>query len=332
LAANADRERVHQLEVSDENGEALLTLPDDVALVEAAFADLEENAGRAIGMLVIDPITAFLSSSTDSHKDASVRRALFPLAALAERRDLAVVVVAHLTKDENRRLLSRITGSGAFVNAARAVLAFARDPEDPEGERGSRRVLVMAATNWGRMAPSLAAHVETTWVPTDDGPTEQPVLVLDGECELSASDLQRGAPEASDDEVADAILLALGSGPRPSAEVKDELNAALRLSRRTVERAASRLEGDELLVRDKAGFPPIATWALASRVDARDVANGKSGANAGDSDPVSANSDTVWRRVADANEPTAQQAFACSCATPGELAPDGRCSRCWGVP
>ena len=26
-----------------------------------------------------------------------------------------------------------------------------------------------------------------------------------------------------------------------------------------------------------------------------------------------------------------QQAFACSCASPAEPAPDGRCSRCWGA-
>ncbi len=49
-----------------------------------------------------------------------MRRALAPLAAMAERLDLAVVVVAHLTKDEGKRLLSARVGAGAFVNAARS--------------------------------------------------------------------------------------------------------------------------------------------------------------------------------------------------------------------
>jgi hypothetical protein len=132
IAHGADLARVHRLDLVDKDGSALMTLPDDVDLIAGAFTQLQATTGRRIGMLVIDPITAFLSPTLDSHKDASVRRALAPLASLAERLDLAVVVVAHLTKNENQRLLARVTGSGAFVNAARAVLAFARSPDDAE--------------------------------------------------------------------------------------------------------------------------------------------------------------------------------------------------------
>ena len=68
---------------------------------------------------------------------------------MAEALDLAVVVVMDSTKDESRTLMARVGGSGAFVNAARSVLALVRDPDDPEGEQGKRRLLVHPASNWG---------------------------------------------------------------------------------------------------------------------------------------------------------------------------------------
>jgi hypothetical protein len=301
MAHGAGLDRVHRLDLFDADGRSLFTLPDDVAAVEAAIGDLQRSTGRTIGMLVIDPITAFLSSETDSHRDASVRRALFPLAGLAERMDLAVVVVGHLTKDQNRELLSRVTGSGAFVNAARAVLVLGRDPDDPDGEDGSRRVLVMAATNWGKIAASLAWHIETVTVQTDEGPTEQPVLVLDGECEVHAGDVQRGAPNATGEEVEDAGLVALRDGKRPGADVKREVSSDLRVSLRTVERAAERLELGKLLDRSRSGYPAVATWALApvaTPPDATRVATEETRANAGDSGVGSVSCDTPPCRVA----------------------------------
>jgi hypothetical protein len=154
MAAGADLDRVHRLEVADEHGESLFTLPDDVPLVESSIASLRDK-GRTVAMVVIDPIGAFLPERTDSHKEAHVRRALAPLAAMAERCEVAVPIVMHLTKDESKRLISRVSGASAFVNAARSVLGVVRHPDDPAGEQGRERVLVHVASNWGRYAPSL---------------------------------------------------------------------------------------------------------------------------------------------------------------------------------
>jgi hypothetical protein len=95
-----------------------------------------------------------LPASLDSHRDAQVRRALAPLSKMAERLDIAAVTVARLTKDETKRLIQRVSGSGGFVDSARSVLAFVRDPDDPESEQGNQRILVHVAANWARLAPS----------------------------------------------------------------------------------------------------------------------------------------------------------------------------------
>jgi AAA domain len=150
MAHGADLDRVHRIEVAGDDGDATFTLPNDVDTLRAEIVRLREEEGADVRLVVMDPIGAFLAESTDSHNDAHVRRALTPIARLADELEIAVVIVAHLTKDESRRMLHRISGAGAFVNAARSVLAFARDPNDADGERGSDRVLVHVAANWGR--------------------------------------------------------------------------------------------------------------------------------------------------------------------------------------
>lgn len=273
MAHGADLDRVHRVRVLDKTGESLLTLPDDASLLEAEV-ERHRAEGRTIGLLVVDPIGAFLSEATDSHRDSSVRRALAPLAAFAERLDLAVVVVAHLTKDESKRLIARVSGAGAFVNAARSVLVFAPDPDDPEGEQGSERVLVHVRSNWGRLAPSLGARIESRDVEVDDGSiADVGYLAMKGETSIGVEDLQRG-PDEDGADAEELIGAALADGARPSREVKAEVAAQLGCSRKTVERAGTRMAGRGELVIDSGGFPRTTTWALPTSGDSRDSAVG----------------------------------------------------------
>lgn len=262
MACGADLDRVHRIEVHDADGVSLLTLPDDVADLEAAITKLRA-AGRIVAMLVVDPIGAFVPETANTHADAPVRRILAPLAALADRQDLAVIAVAHLTKDESKRLISRVSGSGAFVNAARSVLAMVRDPDDPEGEQGAQRLIVHVASNWGRYAPTLAAHVEGRDVDTDDGErTSVGYLVIDGESSATVDDVQRGRDDDAGD-AEEAIGGTLAGGPRPSLEVKARVMEELGCSRRTVERAAERMAERGELAIEAGGYPRKTTWRLA---------------------------------------------------------------------
>jgi hypothetical protein len=262
MAANANLERVHRVDVSDDDGAGTFTLPDDVRRLEVAL-DALAAAGRTVAMLVIDPIGAFLSAGTDSHKDASVRRALTPSAQLAMDRGMAVVAVAHLTKDQSQRLMSRVSGSVAFGAAPRSVIGFARDPDDPDGEQGADRIIVHAKSNVGRYATSLTARIESRMVDTHDGLADTGFLRITGESTIGVDDLQRGRDDDGPD-CEEAIGLALAGGPRPSREVKAQITAELGCSRRTVERAAVRMHGRDEIVIEKSGFPPTSTWALAN--------------------------------------------------------------------
>jgi hypothetical protein len=262
-AYGADLERVYRVEVHDEHGPSLFTLPDDVPILEKAIRDLRAT-GRKMPLLVIDPIGAFVPSGANTHADAPVRRILAPLAQLADELNLAVLIVAHLNKDEAAKLINRITGAGAFVNAARSVLMFVRDPEDPDGEQGMQRLILHAACNWGAYAPTLAAHVEGREIDTDDGDiTSVGYLIIDGESPLTVDDVQgsTGPPEHAND-TEEAILAFLEDGPRPSIDVKVAVTAKLECSRKTVQRAAVRLSEQGEIEIQSGGFPRRTTWKL----------------------------------------------------------------------
>ena len=261
-AHGADLDRVFKLNVLGDEG-AMFTLPDHAAALELKIDHLRREQQLDLRLVVVDPIGAFLSSELDTHRDASVRRALAPLAGMADRLDLAVLVVAHLTKDQTTRMIHRVSGAGAFVNASRSLLVLARSPDDPDGEAGYERVLGHVASNWGQLAPALSVRIVSKPVKLDDGSTS-PVAVFEilGETDISVDDLQRGVGTTRE-EAEEAIVEALRDGPRDALEVKKQLAKELGCSRRTIERAAGRMEAQGKLERiSGATYPPSMTWAL----------------------------------------------------------------------
>lgn len=133
-AAGADVSRIVSLQAVEHRDsksgamvKAGFTLADLLAL-EAAIAQTP-----ACRLVVIDPVSAYLAGA-DSHVNAEVRAALAPLAELAQRTGVAVLLVTHLRKGEGLAVY-RAIGSIAFTAAARAVWAVAQDRDDPTGHR-----------------------------------------------------------------------------------------------------------------------------------------------------------------------------------------------------
>jgi hypothetical protein len=123
-----------------------LTLPDDMELLEAAAERVQAK------LVVLDPLAAFLAGAMAS--EVSARRALAPLAEMAQRRRLAVLVVRHLVKagSSSSNPLYRGAGSIAIAGTARSVLLVGADPahKDPH-----RHVLAQTKT-YLAAPPSLA--------------------------------------------------------------------------------------------------------------------------------------------------------------------------------
>jgi putative DNA primase/helicase len=101
----------------------------DMPALERAFVQLGE-----VTLLIVDPIVTIVQK--DNNSPSEVRRSLAPLIGLAWRFDCALLGLQHFTKgSKGADPTERILGSGAWVQAARLVLACARI-EDGTGADG----------------------------------------------------------------------------------------------------------------------------------------------------------------------------------------------------
>ena len=243
-AAGADTERIVALSMIGvgTGAERLVSLTQDLEAIEAAI----RRVGAAL--VVIDPLMAFLTGKTDSHKDQDIRRALAPLAALAERTGAAVLLVRHLNKSAGGNALYRGGGSIGIIGAARAGLVVAPDPEDSE-----RRILAANKHNLSRAAPSLLFRVEAA-------PNGAARVEWGGASDLTAGDILKEPEDSKRASLlsdAKAFLLEeLACGPMGAEVVKKDARGA-GVSERTLKRAKSALG-----VKSKKGSDGIWSWVL----------------------------------------------------------------------
>jgi hypothetical protein len=177
-----------------------------------AHTDILDEALTRTGarLVVIDPIMAFLAPNVVNTSDQSVRRALLPLAQLADRHGCAILLIRHLNKRSGGRSLYRGDGSIAFHGVCRASWLIARDPRQP-----TRCILAQMKNNLAAAQPSLAYTV----TPRESGP---PSLTWTGASSWTADQLLaagglRGG--AALERVCDFLTTFLAAGPRTSREI-----------------------------------------------------------------------------------------------------------------
>jgi hypothetical protein len=176
----------------------------------------------------------------DSHNNAEVRGLLAPLAELAARRQVAVLAITHLRKGAGSAI-NRSIGSIAFVAAARAAYAVARDPDDD-----TCRIFGPLKNNLGddrtgfrfRLIPGEgSARVSwdsTPFEPDMDGLMNRPSPRREREEGV------RAAPALED--AKDWLRSALANGPRPCKELMAEATGRGEISEKSLRRAKSDLE------------------------------------------------------------------------------------------
>lgn len=256
-AVQADLNLVHFAAIQTDDGlEDGIVVPDDLDLVEAEMLTVGAR------LLIVDPLVAHLPGGIDSHKDQSVRTALAPLYRMAQRIDCAVLALFHLNKAQGMMPLQRLSGSGAFGNAARSVLLLDRDPDDPDGEAGSQRVLAHIKCNDAPLAPSLLYRIEPILLPatTTEPEVETSRLELIGESPHSGRallDVPSGEERTALDEATDFLRAELDDGARHPAGDLFKDAGKVGINYRTLRRAREKL-GVEL---EKTGFGRGGTWA-----------------------------------------------------------------------
>ena len=225
-AAGADLSRVFVLDavrdelVADASILRAFNLRTDLSELGAM---LTEIGGAAL--IVIDPVTAYLGS-TDSHKNAEIRALLSPLADLATKHGAAVVCVSHFNKDVHGEALMRVTGSLAFVAAARAAYVVTKDQESE-----SRRLFLPLKNNLGNDQTGLAFTVEETQIESAAGTIKTSRVMWEaGTVTITATDAMR--PQVNEeergelDEAKDFLTGLLADGPISSKQIRADAEGA----------------------------------------------------------------------------------------------------------
>lgn len=253
-ALGADMKRVHIIEGVGEDREQF-TLPLDLL---ALRAKIEETHAA---LVIIDPIGAAIGGGIDSHVDASVRRMLAPLAALAEDTGCTILLVMHLGKGAKPAIHAGL-GSVAFTGAARIVLAIGAAPDNP-----AHRILATVKNNVSQHAPSLRYFISTWSGYADEGGelVEAPCINWMGTDTATADDLIVARNEQADsradrEDARDWLHDELAKkGPCNAGELLREGVDGMGFSKRTLQRIATR---DLKVQRSRDGERGPWIWAL----------------------------------------------------------------------
>lgn len=226
----ADVSRVHLLTaVGSKSGERHVTLSD-----VDAIGDVLKRIGD-VRLVVVDPIGSYLGGRTDAHRDNEVRSVLAPIAALAEKFGVGVLLVAHRRKSTAAMADDLAMGSKAFTGVARAVWHLSRDPDDHQ-----RRLLLPGKCNIAPEGGGLA------WTIIPDPPRiaweAAPVHETADDALRREQAAQKPGPDSDARSAAEASLrTALADGARPANDIKDEWKNGEGGSLRTLDRAKQQI-------------------------------------------------------------------------------------------
>lgn len=257
-AAVADCSRVHALKaIQDVDGDGTpiqrsFSFKRDITVLAELLKSLPECK-----LLVIDPVSAYLDGA-DSHNNTDVRGLLAPLAELAARHKIAVVLIQHLNRSAGGNAMYRPMGSIAFVAAARATYIVTKDKDNP-----LRRLFMSSKNNLAKDSTGLAYSVVTA----ENG---APVVNWEQEPVEITADEALAQPESSGertdtDWAINFLQDCLASGPKQASEINKEARVA-GVKDKPLRRAREKLG----IKPRKSAFSGGWEWALPEHEDAQD--------------------------------------------------------------
>lgn len=212
----------------DPDASITFSLPTHCKMLEEA---IEINNIR---LVIVDPFIDFLEDDLSENSNKDVRKALGPLARVAERTGAIVIAVRHLNKSASTNVLTRGGGSVGILNKARIGLLVEEDPRDP--------AIICVARNKGNLGKKPA----TLQFRLVDVP-ELEVARIEwlGVSDLSAEDLLAGKVIGVDqmaewDEATEWLQDYLGGGEKELQHMQRDA-AAMKISKESLRKAQTRL-------------------------------------------------------------------------------------------
>ncbi|HML73584.1 MAG TPA: AAA family ATPase [Anaerohalosphaeraceae bacterium] len=230
LRANgADLSRVH-LGESIINGSGLedgFDFEKHIQLLHDLAIDLPE-----LKLVIFDPITSYTEAQENSNYE--VRRALRCLVDFAEKRNISVLGLTHLSKKVDLKMINRTIGSRAWSSTPRVIWGIQRETvENDEGRKveGEGRFLLCIKNNLGPKPQGLKFSIR-----------ESGLVVFDSDrVDINIDDaIDAGGRTASrSDEIGGWLIQRLGNDAVPQKEVADEARRVWGISEKRLGQIAS---------------------------------------------------------------------------------------------
>jgi putative DNA primase/helicase len=252
--AGAALDRIHVLKATLVKGKPVtFSLQAHLDMLGNKLAELGD-----VALIIIDPITSYMGK-IDGHQTVDVRTVLEPLAAFAEKHNVAVLAISHPPKASQSKALHAVTGSLAFVAAARMVFIATKEPQT------DRRLLLPVKNNLGPPAAGLGFSLEQRFVGNEILASHviwdsAPVTTTADEAVAAGSN--QGATAMR--EAVDFLREELSTEARPTQDLRKAATSA-GIAWRTVERAKAELG----VKSSKSGLREGWVWELPKAAEAR---------------------------------------------------------------
>ena len=199
-----------------------------------------------VKLLVIDPITAFMGK-LDNNKVTDIRELFYYLQNTAEFLNMAILLISHFNKSSTQAINQRVMGSGAYVQASRAVFNVVEDPKNPK----DRRLLLTIKNNLSKLKNGYSYTFQS--VPLDDssplGDENETSKIIWGnefidmtpdEAMMGNNDQGRKGVTGAREEAKRFLSSLLENGPVLASEIERECEEA-GFARATIKRAKDEL-------------------------------------------------------------------------------------------
>jgi hypothetical protein len=183
-----------------------------------------------VGLVVIDPLPAYIPSDSNMYAPNEIRALLAQLSELAAESSAAFLIIRHLRKSKGDKAIYNGIGSIDVIGAARSAILVARHPDDAD-----IGVLAHLKHNLSVKGDSWGYRLVT------DESTAIPRFEWTGKVSLTADQLSNpdSGPSALDAAI-DFLKQELSDGPKNAADVQKKAEKRV-IASRTIDRAKKEL-------------------------------------------------------------------------------------------
>jgi hypothetical protein len=264
IAAGANLGKVFILKcIRTDNKKRQFLLNEDLDAIASKIIEIGD-----VGLITLDPITAYMGTKIDSHKATEVRSQLGPLKDFTETTTVAFSAITHPPKNAGKRAIDHFIGSQAYIAAARIGHACFEEIEEntDTGERTptGRILFTNPKNNPNEKMPTLAYRIVGGMAVGHDSNTGEVItasrVVWVGTVDITADGaIAEPGPRREDAQTeAKKFLRDILAGDPVPVKTIMEKGAELGFSEKQIRTAARRLN----VHHDREGFGGPVTWNL----------------------------------------------------------------------